>query len=335
MPNFTLGLSGDEAMSSVPHLLLVAGSGRSGSTILDLALSKSLPGFSVGEFRWLWSRGLDDPRQCSCGSPIPDCSFWQAVSAELHDRTDVGPREWGAHLEAVLQRRRAAHRVAFDTHGRLAQPLVPFFSNVYDIIRANSRASVIIDSSKFFAFVSLAYAHTNLSPLVVHLVRDPRAVAYSWTRRRKRPDVTGRTAYMPRYPAWKVARSWVYQQLTILRLARRWDHYLLLRYEDFSSRPEANIQAIRERLSLRHGQACSTKTSHAVDGNPVRFSGSTLPPIRPDLEWLQRLPLSSRLLVTVLTAPLLSRFRYPLFVSKRKNDANHEHEEPSSLDSKD
>ena len=60
-------------------------------------------------------------------------------------------------------------------------------------------ADVVVDSSKI---TSLAYVLSHSSTIdlrLLHILRDPRAVAYSWTKVVRRPEVAQREAFMPRY----------------------------------------------------------------------------------------------------------------------------------------
>ena len=60
-------------------VLLVAGSGRSGSTLLASALGQ-LPGaFCAGELRYLWQRGAVEDHRCGCGEPFSRCPVWTVV----------------------------------------------------------------------------------------------------------------------------------------------------------------------------------------------------------------------------------------------------------------
>src|SRR3954447_11520040 len=66
------------------RVLLVAGTGRSGSTIVSNLLG-SVPGLvSVGELRYLWERGLLESGVCGCGAPVPECPFWPRVLASAY-----------------------------------------------------------------------------------------------------------------------------------------------------------------------------------------------------------------------------------------------------------
>jgi len=291
-------------------LLLIAGNGRSGSTILDILLARRPLTATVGELRWLWSRGLTDPRTCSCGSAIPECPFWSEVVARVERDTGLPARVLGRRLESLLQNRSRARHLAFRPQSADSD-VQEFLAAVYRHVFSLSGATVIVDSSKFFAYVSLAEFASRVPSTVIHMVRDPRAVAYSWTRRKKRPDVRGRSAYMPQYPPWKTARSWLYQQALLLRLRHRWHTYRLVRYEDFVARPSQTLEQLLDPSSTT-ATSSTILPCHAVDGNPVRFSGHP-PRIRPDMEWVTQLPLHQKILVTAITLPLLSRFGYPVW----------------------
>jgi uncharacterized membrane protein len=49
---------------------------------------------------------------------------------------------------------------------------------------------------------------------------------------------------------------------------------------------------------------------HEVSGNPMRFDPEIS--IKPDIEWIGRMPASSYLISTMLSAPLLTHYGYHL-----------------------
>ena len=55
------------------RVLLLAGSGRSGSTVLANILGSVEGVFCGGEIRYLWERGLQDGRLCGCGRAFGQC----------------------------------------------------------------------------------------------------------------------------------------------------------------------------------------------------------------------------------------------------------------------
>src|SRR5205085_9377274 len=95
------------------RVLLIAGSGRSGSTLLANLLG-SVPGvFSAGEMRYLFDRGLRDNRLCGCGVPFRECPVWTRIltAAGRGDDAAVAAARWG--------RIRRLHRLVAASPGRL------------------------------------------------------------------------------------------------------------------------------------------------------------------------------------------------------------------------
>ena len=180
-------------------VLFVAGTARSGTTLLDRLLGE-IPGFAaVGELRYLWERGLVEKRLCGCGTPVVSCEFWKAVlERAFGTRPDLVPSHIIDEM-AMLQHprtiagllrpsRKPAAEAAFGTTVRALEAL-------YTGIRDLTGANVIVDSSKPPTFGALLEMVPSVDLYVVHLIRDPRACAYSLQRRKvaiDRPDALAR-----------------------------------------------------------------------------------------------------------------------------------------------
>ena len=65
-------------------------------------------------------------------------------------------------------------------------------SRLYRGIGEVAGARVVIDASKHASTAFLLRRVPGIDLRVVHLVRDSRGVAYSWTKEVKKPEVTGR-----------------------------------------------------------------------------------------------------------------------------------------------
>jgi hypothetical protein len=295
-------------------VLFIGGYGRSGSTLLDRVLGQ-IPGFlSVGELRHVFQEGYIENRRCGCGEPFGECEFWRAVTrrafgslegeelehvAALKERVD----QWW--LLPLLGRRigTRAQRRDVDQYRRILRRL-------YGAIAAESGAAVLIDSSKD---VSHGYALRGLGDLdlyVLHLVRDSRAVAWSWQRRKFNP---GNGEDMNRYSLLRTSAEWsLINALT--RLHRPTGaRYTTLRYGDFTADPEAAVDRILafldepDRPNPVIDHTVHLRTDHTAAGNPNRFRQGDVE-ITPDEEWREAMPTTSRLLVTTLTAPGLHRY---------------------------
>ena len=69
-------------MNIVPLTVYLAGSGRSGSTLLDLLLNNSEYVQSLGEVHRLNMIAKSGQDVCMCGQPIMACPFWSKVQSE-------------------------------------------------------------------------------------------------------------------------------------------------------------------------------------------------------------------------------------------------------------
>lgn len=300
-------------------VVYVASWSRSGSTLLDLMLGQ-LPGFvSVGELRFLWERGLRERQLCGCGAPVPRCPFWSRVLEEVFGaahRTDPeamlalwrkvdGVRRLPLHMMRGISPRWDVDVAAFrEVLGRL-----------YRAVGMVSGGRVVVDSSKYAAYAKLLAGAPGLDLRALHLVRDSRAVAYSWRRHKRMPEVVRGEQYMPLKPPWKSAFYWNLEHVALHAVLRSLPRHQLLRYEDLVSRPNEVLAAALERLDLasdvhllREGRL-NLGPNHMVAGNPLRFHRGELR-IRADAEWRQGLGAGSAWLVTALTWPLLIRYGF-------------------------
>src|SRR5207302_3508369 len=180
--------------SAATEVAYVGGAGRSGSTVLALLLAQ-LPGFvAVGGVSNLWERGLQKNYLCGCGVHFWDCPFWTQVGAEAFGGWDAvdSDRLLSMRFEITRYRRWPWHlaprlRPAF--RARLAE-YSQHVSRVYAAVRAASGARTVIDSSHDAMSALVLRQASNVNLRILHLVRDSRAVAFSLSRRRLRPEAT-------------------------------------------------------------------------------------------------------------------------------------------------
>ncbi|MEW6220231.1 MAG: sulfotransferase [Thermodesulfobacteriota bacterium] len=302
------------------RLIFIASYGRSGSTLLDRLLGGSPAAVSVGELCHLWGRaGLQD-QLCGCGAPFSACPFWSSVVTELF------PGDRRAAFQEVLAWQRAVNR---QVHlGPLLAPALrpkPFartlasYLEILDrllaaIVRQAGRP-VVVDSSKNPIQAVTLRQVPALPVHLVHLVRDSRAVAYSWQRRRLRPEIHWEKSFMPVWGPLKSSLQWLYVNAIFLRLGPRMASRHLVRYEDLAARPQATVAGLAQALSIPEPvvftgpDRCRFGVDHTVSGNPARFQQGEVV-IRPDEDWRTGLAPRHRLLVLLLTWPYLFRFGY-------------------------
>jgi hypothetical protein len=302
-------------------VLYVAGSGRSGSTILDRTLGQLDGFFSAGELCNLWERGLVARRRCGCGEPVPDCPVWKAVLADAFGGPDRVDAE---RLAAVARHRlnvRSVPRLLLGRglgDGRAAGEYQATLARLYLAVQRHTGCRVLVDSSKSPVYARLLATIPGVDVTVVHLVRDPRATAWSFLRKKRLPDF-GDDRLMQRQHPLVSARRWsLWQGVTELLWRRHSGRYLRLRYEDFVRDPQPAVR----RIAAMTGEAPALlpftgpvtvrlAATHSVSGNPNRFGTGEID-LRADEEWRRAMRTGDRALVTALTWPLLLRYGYPL-----------------------
>jgi hypothetical protein len=303
------------------HLVFVGGIGRSGSTLIERLLGE-LPGVcSVGEVVHMWQRALIDGEPCGCGAPFRECAFWGEVGAVAFGGWDrVDPRAVLALKSAVDRTRHVPRLLVARPPKALADPLARYtgyYDALYSAIARVSGCRVVVDASKH-ASLAVCLRHRYGERLrVLHVVRDPRAVAHAWGKRVPRPDATPTSPEqeMARYSPGRAAVQWMAQNAALAALHRTGTPTRRVRYEDFAADPAAEFRAIAA-FAGHEGDtpvgadgAVLLSATHTVSGNPMRFRTGEVR-VRPDLTWREGLAPRSRALVSALTLPVRWRFGY-------------------------
>ncbi len=311
-------------MSTV--VLYIAGTGRSGSTVLANILGEVDGVFAAGEVRYLWQRGLKEGRLCGCGLTVRDCPVWSRVLAAAGQLDDA------ERVDAIVSMLQRTGRIR-NLPGVLAGSVVPrldpaeshalapardALGDLYAAIADVTGCRVIVDSSKLPAYANVLAATPGIDLRVVHLIRDPRGAAYSWSSRKTLADGAART-HMEQIGPAKSAVLWdVWNLAGGVLFKGDPDRYLRLRYEDFVSDPPGSIRAILGMVGIKdadlpfiNSNEARTTPNHSVAGNPDRLRHGVIT-LRSDDRWRLAMKPRNRRLVSTLTSPLLLRYGYPL-----------------------
>lgn len=294
-------------------VLYIAGWGRSGSTILDNVLGQVDGFFSAGELMFLWRRGLVEGRLCGCGQPVRECEIWTRVLARAYPH-GVDPQEM-LRLEAHSARTRhlPLHLARIEPGSRRYRDEL---GALYRALQAETGCRVIVDSSKSPSYGRVLAGTPGLDVRVVHLVRDPRAVAYSWVRRKLQRDDPRRTRSMRSHGPAASSAYWNVLNESTRLLWPEAGRRLLLRYEDFVAHPQATVDEIVRfageqtvGLPWTGSGELALEPTHTVSGNPSRFDHGTVA-LRPDDEWERALRPRDRRVVDVITRPVRRKYGY-------------------------
>ena len=303
--------------SPPPKILYIGGTGRTGSTVLGKLLGQFDTVFSAGELAFLWEYGLVRGGLCSCGVPLASCELWSSVLNEAFGAEPPDPRRmielrrrfWSGHLPLMLVP--AGGRRGL----RKLEEFPRVVESVYRALGSVTGARVVVDSSKEPHYSYILREATNLEVYFLHLVRDPRAVGYSWQHRPLDQSVDGALLRTRRGPL-RVSLYYGVSNAAAEALWARHPRYRLLRYEDFVANPRDTLLAISELLGeplpiddVLEGTRFRIRSLHSAWENPNRFQRGTVE-LAHDDSWRSGLARTARLQLEALNWPFMLRYGY-------------------------
>lgn len=300
-------------------VLYIGGSGRSGSTLLDRVIGQ-IPGYtSAGEVRDIWRDAAGENRLCGCGQEVDRCPFWERVGAEAFggwsrlDRDETWKLVTSFGYPKALRALWSPSRSLSPSHRRFAE----LMECLYGGMAVAADGATIVDSSKGLPYGIVLGSIPSIDMRAIHLVRDSRGVAYSWSKEMTRADSPGRTEQMPRIGIAGVSARWIAHN-TLMELLGRRVPVARLRYETFIERPKQELLRVLgelgwplegSELAFLRERSVWLEPNHTVMGNPMRVSTGEIP-LRLDDAWRTSLPRAQRAQVTAATLPMLIRYGY-------------------------
>lgn len=299
-----------EKVSDKIKVLYIAGPTRSGSTIISNILGQIEGFFHAGELIEAWDRGR--LWKCSCGK-FPDvCPIWSPIFSRLDIRVSDQERRQIIRLKDRLSK---SHKVILrrcfsldrTTIERSMLELGQRLQLLYAGVQRATGAKVIIDSSKNAGYGFILSQMQNIDLYVVHLVRDSRAVVFSWSKQKKGLWTES---------LFKVAATWNSRNIAAEMIKRNLSGtYLQVLYEDFMADPITMtrkiikpFQVASANLPFISSHKVRLTSSHGLCGNPDRFSHGVIH-LKMDNRW-HHLKTRNKVIATALTWPLLYRYHY-------------------------
>jgi hypothetical protein len=227
-----------------------------------------------------------------------------------------------AQLEANVSRQRhipllIAPKISRDFDRQLDR-FQTILQTVYAAIGKVGEATVVVDSSKDPAYAMTLWRAFGSDLTVAHLVRDSRAVAFSWGRQTLSLDRPGTDSTMHRFGPAEVGLRWTAYNAAMEALKMMHVPYVRLRYEDLVADPRTEIRRIQTSVVtevapgdlrfLDEGEV-DMGVHHTLAGNPMRFGKGPVQ-LRSDERWKTQSSAKDRLVVTALTWPLLRRYGF-------------------------
>ena len=222
-------------------VLFIGGLGRSGSTLLDRMLGRLDDVWSVGELVHIWERGLDENNRCGCGERFRDCAFWGRVGEVAFGGWDTLDVEEVLALKASVDRNRFVPLMVLPGLSRpyraRLERYLDLLERLYAAIREVSGRPLVVDASKHASHAFLVRRMRGVDLRLVHLVRDSRGVAFSWTKRMRRAEVVSGDALMATDTPLRMSARYLAFDLLFHLLGALGVPSMLLRYESLVRDP--------------------------------------------------------------------------------------------------
>jgi hypothetical protein len=287
------------------RVIYVAGVSHTGSTLLGHILGDLEETCYLGQIRNTWQRGILENGICTCNARFAECPYWRRVVERL-----PFPAEQQAEALRGLFREAVRPPLGFPFRGTemshanrtaFAAPTEALYAAAGDVAGVRQ----LVDSSKSSLYATFLHSLPTIDLRVVHVVRDPRATAYSHLRR-----------YSFGYgETFKLSLWWLRSNAAIEKLGRTGVPYTRIRYEDFVEDPAASLRHIVDALGLPPSRlpieenVARLSKKHIVSAN--RASGEVgAITLRNDSEWRSGLPPRMQAIARGTTWPLFRRYGY-------------------------
>ncbi len=301
-------------------VLYIGGLGRSGSTLLNDLMAQHESVVSVGEVNRLLNRGLEANQTCGCGKPFSECELWIDVGERLGGWDNVDSTKLLEQRQNIDRNRHSLKLLAPKLFPQAKEPLDGFgqwHGQMLVAARDSAGVPLVIDSTKQISTGLLLRHLDSIDLRMVHLVRDARGVAYSWTKARKKAD-EGDDRMMNQYPPAQIAQRWLSWNGLFASFRAIGIPVLRVRYEDMVSNPQKVVEDVlafgglpRSEIEVPFvdGRTTTLEPTHSIAGNPSRFKTGEME-LSPDEAWRDNLDPKAQKQVTAIAYPLLKKYGY-------------------------
>jgi len=196
--------------------------------------------------------GVSQP--CCCGEKVVNCDFWKRVLE-------------GTNLDFnAIQ----CSQDFFSLYDRIIPSMLKVAGKTY-----------FVDSSKRLTCLKKYLKSDQFQVSIIHLVRDPRAVAYSFVRKKRRmlanKDLFSSRVNPPKYlqSLWLISRG----NLRYIMEMSDQKIFHTIRYEELVVNPRQALSGFLERINLHFEDSIIQYYEHAhhvIGGNRMRFQKKPL-----------------------------------------------------------
>lgn len=255
-----------------PKVVLIAGSGHGGTTILNMILGQHPAVLATGKLRDFPHGGLFvEDNVCSCGAAASDCSFWSRV------REQFLPYQ--------------------------QQPESTRIPKLFQILSSLAESPFIGDVTHNVGYAEQLLRISGIDLYLVHVIRDGRGVVYSRTRKDHRIGRLGASRWQHFRRVITVSRRWSWHIKRFAALERKLGKKSVqISYEGLCSDPETALAPVSECLGIDFSDVGKQLGSgqpflpmaHLIRGNAVLRTKQNVV-LRHDTAYLQEMPRLDRI----------------------------------------
>lgn len=256
----------------MPQILYIMGTGRSGTTILEVLLANEKDIVGSGELKHIFRDAFLRNLPCACGKRSHACDWWSAVRKET-GWSDADCRRYRDAIEAIERHRNFLRILSGCVLRHEWDVYEQGTTTLFRALGRLSRARVVVDSSKY---PGRALMLARLFPRHVRVLCITRSAYGLIAAFQKQNDEEQR----PKHPI--AAAAYYVYVLLCMRLARTrlGDRCLSIRFEDLTRDPVGVLSRIerwsgvslaRVRQMLAAGEMF--RVGHVVTGNRLRKQG--------------------------------------------------------------
>jgi hypothetical protein len=257
---------------SLPDIVCLMGTGRSGTTVLEVLLANNPGFFGIGEAVHIFKDGFIRNVQCSCGAAARDCGVWSAVRRRCgwtdakDERHDALFRQYAWHSRFPVLALGLDSRASREEFREVNRCL-------FSTIQSLCHAMVVVDSSKY---AGRALTLSRLFPervRVICVTRSPAGLIKAF-RKSDAGEQRSKSLFATCMYYFYVLAC---VRITSWGLGKRVLH---LRYDDLAREPVAALDRIGRFLGRDLGNSMRKvsdhewlEIGHIVTGNRIRLDG--------------------------------------------------------------
>lgn len=256
--------------AELPQILYIMGTGRSGSTILEVLLGNSPGIHQAGEVTHIYKDGLLRGRNCACGVKATECPVWGPVLKSVTQQMGTG-----TYLRSLHESVEGHGRFPFTFAGLGSSTTLNNYRQanylIFQELRLQTDASVVVDSSKY---VGRALALSRTLPTqvrVVFLTRSPVALIRAFAKNHKDEQLPKSPAKVAIYYCWVLlcARAAAFSSRA---------EFFVLSYEKLQEDPVGTLDRIGRWAALDLSESRrllqqdeELRIGHLVTANRLRY----------------------------------------------------------------